>query len=285
MSQDSLEDAVKSLDDDQISVEMDLKRSDEELEEIPENNATAADPATANQQDKYDDALSDRYLSPTSADEKCSNIVRVTNVSPMADIEQMRTLFGFLGEITEIELYQFEQGAETSFKVCFVEFANPQSVLMAQHLTNTVFIDRPLIVAPYNSFKIPDKKTAQADSASVKSRTRSDAQNSDSHKSHEAGSDLVDNKYRSRHRDRDRSDRHYGHRRSSPRDSRSHRSSKSRDRDLSRRRSRSRERSSRRSRSPEKSSRRRSRSKESRRRRSRSKESSRSSRHHKSSRR
>lgn len=91
-----------------------------------------------------------------------TNIVQVTNVAPSATLEQMSTLFGFLGDIINIELYHSNQNSDTNFKVCFVEFAKPSSVFMAQHLTNTVFIDRALIVLPYNKHKIPDRETALA---------------------------------------------------------------------------------------------------------------------------
>lgn len=36
----------------------------------------------------------------------------------------------------------------TATRVCFVKFTDPCSVHVAQHLTNTVFIDRALIVVP-----------------------------------------------------------------------------------------------------------------------------------------
>lgn len=36
----------------------------------------------------------------------------------------------------------------TATRVCFVKFTDPSSVHVAQHLTNTVFIDRALIVVP-----------------------------------------------------------------------------------------------------------------------------------------
>lgn len=93
-------------------------------------------------------------------------IVQISNIAPSATLEQMSTLFGFLGDIINIELYNSDQNSDTNIKVCFVEFAKPSSVLMAQHLTNTVFIDRALIVLPYSKHKIPDKETALASVAS-----------------------------------------------------------------------------------------------------------------------
>lgn len=89
-----------------------------------------------------------------------TNIVQVINVSPLATLDQMKTLFGFLGDIINIELYHSDQNTDTNFKVCFVEFAKPSSVLMARHLTNTVFIDGALIVSPYPERSIPDREVA-----------------------------------------------------------------------------------------------------------------------------
>lgn len=34
-------------------------------------------------------------------------------------------------------------------RVCFVKFLEPESVGVSQHLTNTVFVDRALIVVPF----------------------------------------------------------------------------------------------------------------------------------------
>ena len=34
-------------------------------------------------------------------------------------------------------------------RVCFVKFQEPESVGVSQHLTNTVFVDRALIVVPF----------------------------------------------------------------------------------------------------------------------------------------
>lgn len=46
----------------------------------------------------------------------------------------------------------------TATRVCFVKFKDPSSVHVAQHLTNTVFIDRALIVVPVQDGKETDKK-------------------------------------------------------------------------------------------------------------------------------
>uniref|UniRef100_A0A8C4YQZ6 Splicing regulatory glutamine/lysine-rich protein 1 n=1 Tax=Gopherus evgoodei TaxID=1825980 RepID=A0A8C4YQZ6_9SAUR len=75
--------------------------------------------------------------------------------------EQMRTLFGFLGEIEELRLYPPDNAPLAfSSKVCYIKFREASSVGVAQHLTNTVFIDRALIVVPCAEGKIPDEAKA-----------------------------------------------------------------------------------------------------------------------------
>jgi len=45
-----------------------------------------------------------------------------------------------------------------NFRCCFVKFNDPNSVSVAQHLTNTVFIDRAIIVTPLLNGDIPDER-------------------------------------------------------------------------------------------------------------------------------
>ncbi|GAA6105758.1 splicing regulatory glutamine/lysine-rich protein 1 isoform X2 [Tachysurus ichikawai] len=47
-----------------------------------------------------------------------------------------------------------------SSKVCYIKYKEPSSVGVAQHLTNTVFIDRALIVVPCAEGKIPEEAKA-----------------------------------------------------------------------------------------------------------------------------
>ncbi|GAA6219226.1 splicing regulatory glutamine/lysine-rich protein 1 isoform X1 [Lates japonicus] len=88
-------------------------------------------------------------------------VVQVTNLSSAVSSEQMRTLFGFLGDIEELRLYP-PDNAPLSFssKVCYIKYRDPSSVGVAQHLTNTVFIDRALIVVPCAEGKIPEEAKA-----------------------------------------------------------------------------------------------------------------------------
>ncbi|XP_066536904.1 serine/arginine-rich splicing factor 11-like isoform X4 [Hoplias malabaricus] len=90
-----------------------------------------------------------------------TNVVQVTNVSPSTSSEQMRTLFGFLGTIEELRLFPPDDSTmPVSSRVCFVRFKEQESVGVAQHLTNTVFVDRALIVVPYAEGVIPDESKA-----------------------------------------------------------------------------------------------------------------------------
>ncbi|KAJ8362877.1 hypothetical protein SKAU_G00117080 [Synaphobranchus kaupii] len=81
----------------------------------------------------------------------CStNVIQVTNVSPSTTSEQMRTLFGFLGKIEELRLFPPDDSPlPVTSRVCFVKFLESESVGVSQHLTNTVFVDRALIVVPF----------------------------------------------------------------------------------------------------------------------------------------
>ncbi|XP_006120296.1 serine/arginine-rich splicing factor 11 isoform X2 [Pelodiscus sinensis] len=90
-----------------------------------------------------------------------TDVIQVTNVSPSASSEQMRTLFGFLGKIEELRLFPPDDSPlPVSSRVCFVKFHDPDSAVVAQHLTNTVFVDRALIVVPYAEGIIPDETKA-----------------------------------------------------------------------------------------------------------------------------
>ncbi|TSL28204.1 Splicing regulatory glutamine/lysine-rich protein 1 [Bagarius yarrelli] len=88
-------------------------------------------------------------------------VIQVTNLSSSVNSEQLRTLFGFLGDIEELRLYPPDNTPLSfSSKVCYIKYKEPSSVGVAQHLTNTVFIDRALIVVPCAEGKIPEEAKA-----------------------------------------------------------------------------------------------------------------------------
>ncbi|XP_052411394.1 splicing regulatory glutamine/lysine-rich protein 1 isoform X2 [Carassius gibelio] len=90
-----------------------------------------------------------------------TNVIQITNLSSGVSSDQMRTLFGFLGDIEELRLYPPDNAPLTfSSKVCYIKYRKPSSVGVAQHLTNTVFIDRALIVVPCAEGKIPEEAKA-----------------------------------------------------------------------------------------------------------------------------
>ncbi|KAB0392359.1 hypothetical protein E2I00_006005 [Balaenoptera physalus] len=90
-----------------------------------------------------------------------TEVIQVTNVSPSASSEQMRTLFGSLGKIDELSLFPPDDSPlPVSSRACFVKFHDPDSAVVAQYLTNTVFVDRALIVVPYAEGVIPNETKA-----------------------------------------------------------------------------------------------------------------------------
>lgn len=93
-----------------------------------------------------------------------TKVVQITNIAPQATKDQMQTLFGFLGKIEDIRLYPTirDVSVPVQSRICYVKFFDPTCVGVAQHMTNTVFIDRALIVTPYQSSAgdIPDEYRA-----------------------------------------------------------------------------------------------------------------------------
>ncbi|RWS04607.1 serine/arginine-rich splicing factor 11-like protein [Dinothrombium tinctorium] len=74
----------------------------------------------------------------------------------------MNTLFSFVGTVKDICMYPKDDSSQQTSKVCYVKFSDPRNVDVAQHLTNTVFIDRALVVTAFAEGKIPDESTAMS---------------------------------------------------------------------------------------------------------------------------
>nr|CAG4638762.1 EOG090X0EEC [Cyclestheria hislopi] len=81
------------------------------------------------------------------------------NVAPQANKEQIQTLFGYIGKVEELKLYPTlrDLTVPVQVRICFIKFADSTTVGVAQHMSNTVFIDRALIVTPYIGSEIPDE--------------------------------------------------------------------------------------------------------------------------------
>ncbi|XP_076055774.1 splicing regulatory protein 54 isoform X8 [Oratosquilla oratoria] len=88
-----------------------------------------------------------------------TRIVQISNIAPQATKDQMSTLFGFLGKIEDIRLYPTirDVAIPVQSRICFIKFHDRDCVGVAQHLTNTVFIDRALIVVPHTPGEMPDE--------------------------------------------------------------------------------------------------------------------------------
>lgn len=91
-----------------------------------------------------------------------TRVIQVTNIAPQATKDQMQTLFGYLGKIDDIRLYPTirDVSCPVQSRVCYVKYYDSSTVNVAQHMTNTVFIDRALIVIPMQSGEIPDEHKA-----------------------------------------------------------------------------------------------------------------------------
>lgn len=88
-----------------------------------------------------------------------TKVVQVTNIAPQATKDQMQTLFGYMGKIEDIRLYPTirDVSCPVQSRICYVKFLDAATVGIAQHMTNTVFIDRALIVIPVPAGDIPDE--------------------------------------------------------------------------------------------------------------------------------
>ncbi|XP_059612119.1 probable splicing factor, arginine/serine-rich 7 [Phlebotomus argentipes] len=91
-----------------------------------------------------------------------TKVVQITNIAPQATKDQMQNLFGSIGKIDDLRLYPTirDVSCPVVSRICYVKYQESSSVAVAQHMTNTVFIDRALIVIPVYSGLIPDEYKA-----------------------------------------------------------------------------------------------------------------------------
>lgn len=88
-----------------------------------------------------------------------TKVVQITNIAPQATKDQLQALFGIIGKIEEIRLYPSIRDVSVPVvsRICYVKYSESGAVHTAQHMTNTVFIDRALICIPVVSGSIPDE--------------------------------------------------------------------------------------------------------------------------------
>ena len=88
-----------------------------------------------------------------------TKVIQVTNIAPQATRDQMHTLFSHLGKIEDLRLYPSVRDASVTVqaRVCFLKFVEESILPISLHMTNTVFIDRAIIVQPFMNGDIPDE--------------------------------------------------------------------------------------------------------------------------------
>ena len=88
-----------------------------------------------------------------------TKVIQITNIAPQATRDQMHTLFHSIGKIEDLRLYPSIRDASVQIKsrCCFLKFVDPASLQLSLHMTNTVFIDRAIVVQPFINGDIPDE--------------------------------------------------------------------------------------------------------------------------------
>lgn len=88
-----------------------------------------------------------------------TRVVQVTNIAPQATRDQMSTLFSHIGKIEDLRLYPSLRDASVTIqaRVCFIKFMEEATIPVSLHMTNTVFIDRAIIVQPFMDNDLPDE--------------------------------------------------------------------------------------------------------------------------------
>ena len=88
-----------------------------------------------------------------------TKVIQITNIAPQATRDQMHTLFSNIGKIEDLRLYPSVRDAniQVQSRCCFLKFIEGTTIPLALHMTNTVFIDRAIIVQPFVNGDIPDE--------------------------------------------------------------------------------------------------------------------------------
>uniref|UniRef100_A0A5S6QJQ4 RRM domain-containing protein n=1 Tax=Trichuris muris TaxID=70415 RepID=A0A5S6QJQ4_TRIMR len=92
-----------------------------------------------------------------------STVVQISNISPSASRDQLYHMFSYFGRIQEFKIYPSDANPISAFsqsKICYIRYERPHCVATAQHMTNTVFVDRALVCVPVLDSEIPSEDTA-----------------------------------------------------------------------------------------------------------------------------
>ena len=124
-----------------------------------ENSVTVEDASVAIPAAVESTALTPMFAAPIMATK--SRVVQITNIAPQATRDTLLSLFVNVGQIEDIRLYPSVRDASVSVtsRCCFIKFADDSSVAISQHMNNTVFIDRAIIVSLVPGGEIPDEFT------------------------------------------------------------------------------------------------------------------------------
>ncbi|KAF0990779.1 hypothetical protein HZS_258 [Henneguya salminicola] len=91
-------------------------------------------------------------------------MIKVSNLPLAASKYQICTMFSFFGETDLAVIYPTDDDIMVENKIAFLRFTNPEHAAGAIHMTNTVYLDRPLIVTLVPDEKIPDEDTLMIES-------------------------------------------------------------------------------------------------------------------------
>uniref|UniRef100_A0A0K0FN44 LD29830p (inferred by orthology to a D. melanogaster protein) n=1 Tax=Strongyloides venezuelensis TaxID=75913 RepID=A0A0K0FN44_STRVS len=94
-------------------------------------------------------------------------VLHVTNVSGYATADQIRSLFKIAGRIDDFAVYPRVSTSEDNPKMAFIKYEKRKSLETAQHLTNTVFLDKALCCVPFPFPDIPKEDDAINNSGPV----------------------------------------------------------------------------------------------------------------------
>uniref|UniRef100_A0A5S6QK83 RNA-directed DNA polymerase n=1 Tax=Trichuris muris TaxID=70415 RepID=A0A5S6QK83_TRIMR len=92
-----------------------------------------------------------------------STVVQISNISPSASRDHLYHMFSYFGRIQEFKIYPSDANPISAFsqsKICYIRYERPHCVATAQHMTNTVFVDRALVCVPVLDSEIPSEDTA-----------------------------------------------------------------------------------------------------------------------------
>ncbi|CDW57526.1 splicing factor, arginine:serine rich [Trichuris trichiura] len=95
--------------------------------------------------------------------EEGTTVVQISNISPSSSRDQLYHMFSYFGRIQEFKIYPSDANPISAFsqsKICYIRYERPHSVATAQHMTNTVFVDRALVCVPIPEGEIPSEDTA-----------------------------------------------------------------------------------------------------------------------------